>query len=193
LFSFRQVISREPPWWVATLYGPFLRPEGVTARSRTLAGLDHATHALYPHDKMQLATGAPGIGYTTDTSYDLGPVVNAGRETFIAAGSARQTAAAVYARHGREVAAELVRERDATLAEVASVLSVSRWEAARLIAEPPRSSKWLDAHQGLRHGLTASLASAVAHATRNAAAMVGIVVADAVRQARRRYARRADS
>jgi hypothetical protein len=192
-FGFRQVIARHPPWWVATLYGPFLRPEGVTARSRTLAGLTDALDALYPHDKMQLAAGTSGIAYHADICYDFEPGVNAGRDAFIAARSARSIAAAVYSKHGRAVAEELVRNQGATLADVASVLQVSRWEAARLVAGRPRLDKPFDAHLGRRHRLREHAPAAVAYAARTAAVMARIIVADALREARRRSARRSES
>lgn len=189
-FGFRQVISHEPPWWVVTVYGPFLRPEGVRARSRTLAGVQDAASSLYPHDQMQLAAGTSGVGYHTDVSYDFGPGVNADRDAFIAACTARVAAESVYAKHGRAAAAELFGEMGATLADVAAVLFVSRFEAARLIAARPRQHKLFAARVGL---LREHAVRAVARAAATATAMAWIIAADALRVARRRYARRAAS
>ena len=135
--EYHVTVSLDRREWVARLTGPYLAAAGRTARDATLAGLHEAVGLLYPAAEMEEASrakGEVGWAYSTTIDYDLGPYVGELREELFKARNARQQAWRDYNAHGHEAATALAGEHGATLGDIAEVLNVSRWEAARLMA-----------------------------------------------------------
>jgi len=135
--EYHVTVSLDRREWVARLTGPYLATAGRTARDATLAGLHEAVGLLYPAAEMEEASrakGEVGWAYSTTIDYDLGPYVGELREELFKARNARQQAWRDYNAHGHEAATALAGEHGATLGDIAEVLNVSRWEAARLMA-----------------------------------------------------------
>jgi hypothetical protein len=183
-------ISLDRREWVARLTGPYLPAAGRTARHTTLAGLHHALDRLYPVGEMEQAScakGEVGCAYSTTTDYDLGQNVGEHRAALFEARSARWRAWRDYHAHGRDAAKALAREHGATLADIAEVLTVSRWEAARLMAyKPPRTRAFAWTSRGVAYLIREHAVPYLAYAAPAAARHAGILATDALREARQR-------
>jgi hypothetical protein len=187
--EYRATISLDRGEWVAQLTGPYLPDEGRTARHATLAGLHQALDLLYPVAEMRQANRAKGQhgGWSTLIEYDLGPDTDEHRAALLDARTARWKASDDYHAHGHDAATALARD-GASLAEIAQVLTVDRWEAARLIAYRPPHTQLVHGweSQSVTHLIHEHAVPYLANAAPAAARQARIFAADALREARKR-------
>lgn len=199
--SYRKVISSDPPWWVVTFYAPSLPPEGVSVRRRTLAEANDAFWNLYQDEFRGSGVAVP--------DYDFGPETDAKYAAYAKAHMAKLGANTSYALAGEEFTSALASQHQATLREMASILHESYWRVSRLQADCPLYGEgvckyvgWIGAAlnatssdpYGSRVAARAERWAARSfHAAEIAGRQARIIAADVSREARRRYARRADS
>jgi len=188
--EYRATISLDCGEWVARLTGPYLPDEGRTARHATLAGLHQALEPLYPVAEMRQADRAKGqhsSGWSTLIDYDFGPDMDEHRAALLDARTARWQTSRDYHEHGHDVATALARD-GASLAEIAQVLTVDRWEAARLIAYRPQHTQLVHGweSQSVTHLIREHAVPYLAYAAPAAARQARIFAADALREAMQR-------
>jgi hypothetical protein len=188
--EYHVTVSLDRREWVARLTGPYLTAGGRTARHATLAGLHQAVGLLYPSADMERASRAKGEfgwAYSTTIDYDLGPDVGAHREALFKARHDRSQAWRDYNAHGRDAVTALALEHGASLSDIAEVLSVSRWEAARLLAyEPPHAAGFRITGRGVTHLLREHVIPYLAYAAPAAARQARILAADSLREVMQR-------
>ena len=108
------------------------------------------------------------------------------RASFLDARTARWQASRDYHAHGHDAARVLARD-GASLAEIAQVLTVSRWEAARLIAYRPQHTRLVHREsQSVTHLIREHAVPYFAYAAPAAARQACILAADALREAMQR-------
>jgi hypothetical protein len=190
LMEYHVTVSLDRREWVARLTGPYLPAAGRRARHATLAGLHQAIGLLYPVESIERASrakGEVGWAYSTITEYDLGPDVGEHREALFKARNARSQAWRDYNAHGHDAATTLARDHGATLADIAEALSVSRWEAARLMAYKPRRTRgFVVTSRGIAHLIREFAVPYLSYAAPAVARQARILAADALREARQR-------
>lgn len=196
--TYRKVISSDPPWWVVTFHAPGLPAEGVSVRRRTLAEAYEAFWNLYPDEFRGKGVAVP--------EYDFGPETNAKHAAYAKAYMARLQVCDRYAWAGEEFTSALASQHQATLRDMAAILHESYWRVSRLQAYRPRYGEGVHRYVGwIRTALNATssdpygrritpraerLAARSFHAAEIAGRLARIIAADAVREARRRYAHR---
>lgn len=184
--SYRKVISREPPWWVITFHAPSLPAEGVSVRRRTLAEVNEAFWNLYQDEFRGKGVVAP--------EYEFGPETEAKLVAYAKAHMAKLLARDRYAWAGEDITSALASQHQATLRDIASILHESYWRVSRLHAWRPAAAPGLHMHmQWVRPYRAQRWAARSVYAAGMAARQARIIAADAAREARRRYALRAES
>ena len=117
--------------------------------------------------------------------HDFGPEANAALEGFTQAKIALWEAWRNYHELGREITTALADEHKAPLGDIASILSLSYAEAARLLAYQPVASGLVHFHsRGLRHFVTQHAAPSIARAAAWGTRQARAIASDALREAR---------
>jgi hypothetical protein len=133
--SYRVVVTRDGPTWIARTYGPYLPGEGIEVSASTLTGVkDEAERQQYTA-RSRAPKRNDGLASSTNWSYEyhFGPGTDSRLGAFRQARMALWQAEADRAERGHQAAVYLA-GRSATLAEIADVLDVCcAAEAAELL------------------------------------------------------------
>ena len=133
--SYRVVVTRDGPAWIARTYGPHLPGEGREVSASTLAGVkDEAERQQYTA-RSRAPERNDAVAKSTNWSYEyhLGPGTDSSLGAFRQARMALWQAEADRAERGHQAAVYLA-GHNATLAEIADILDVCcAAEAAELL------------------------------------------------------------
>ena len=172
------MISREPPFWLSTFYGPGLPAEGVSYRRRTHAEVLRAACRHYPDELRGSGVTAP--------EYDLGTDIAVKHGAYLTAYVHKLSAATRYGFAAADITSALLTDQQASLSDVAGILHHSYWRVSRLQAERPQDTTRLHSYlRWIRPTRAERWAARSVRAAWTLGRQARIIAADVVGEARR--------
>jgi hypothetical protein len=126
--SYRVVVSREDPWWVATAYGEGLPEHGAVTESRTIAGLEDTVRdliVLRTDADLRMPYNQAAHSFGLDWEYDLPSDAAAKLESYRQSKFQLTQAQAAYADRLQQAASVLADEVHASVRDIARLMGIS--------------------------------------------------------------------
>lgn len=142
--TYRVVVSREDPWWVAVAYGEGLPPHGTATETRTISDLEEKIRDLIvlrtdadlnmPYD---LAVQAVDLDWT----YHLPPDAAKALEEYQESKRDLATAQDRYSERALKAAAALTTSAHASVRDAGWLMGISYQRVAQLLAQLRRAAR----------------------------------------------------
>jgi hypothetical protein len=135
--TYRVVVSREHPWWVAVAYGEGLPEHGAATESRTIAGLEETVRdliVLRTDADLRLPYRRAAHSFGIDWEYDLPAPAKAKLESYLQSKLVLTDAREHYADQAQQAAAALAHEVRASVRDVAKMMGLSYQRVQQLLS-----------------------------------------------------------
>jgi hypothetical protein len=142
--TYRVVVSREDPWWVAVAYGEGLPPHGAATETRTIADLEEKIRdliVLRTDADLRLPYEVAVQSFDLDYSYDL--PADAAKALADYQESKRELAEAQnrYAERAQKAASALTTTVHASVRDAGWLMGISYQRVAQLLAQVRRGMR----------------------------------------------------
>lgn len=135
--TYRVVVSREDPWWVATAHGEGLPEHGAATESRTIAGLEDTVRdliVLRTDSDLRLPYRKAAHSFGIDWEYDLPPAAQEKLESYQQSKLVLTDARQRYADQAQQAASALARDARASVRDIARLMGLSYQRVQQLLA-----------------------------------------------------------
>ncbi len=135
--TYRVVVSREDPWWVATAYGEGLPEHGVATESRTIAGLQDEIRdliVLRTDADLRMPYKQAAHSFGLDWEYDLPPDAEKKLRQYQESRLRLTEAQATYADRAQGAADALAATLHASIRDIAQLMELSFQRVQQLLA-----------------------------------------------------------
>jgi hypothetical protein len=136
--TYRVVVSREDPWWVAVAYGEGLPTHGAATETRTIADLEDTVRDLIVvRTDADLRVPYEYAARTFDLAweYELPPQAKAALADYFESKHELAEAQARYAEHAQRAASTLKTSTHASVRDIAGLMGMSYQRVAQLLAQ----------------------------------------------------------
>ncbi len=136
--TYRVVVSREDPWWVAVAHGDGLPAHGAATETRTISDLeDNVRDLIVLRTNADLHMSYERAAELIDVqwSYDLPPDAAAALRDYHESKRELAAAQARYAESERQAASVLRSETRASLRDVAALMGISHQRVHQLLGK----------------------------------------------------------
>jgi hypothetical protein len=136
--TYRIVVSREDPWWVATAYGEGLPGHGAATETRTIAGLEDTVRdliALRTDADLRMPYELAVRGFDLEWSYDLPTEAAEALADYYRSKADLDRAQARYADNAQRAASVLSTDVRASVRDVARLMGISYQRVAQLLSQ----------------------------------------------------------
>jgi len=135
--TYRVVVSRETPWWVAVAYGDGLPEHGAATESRTIAGLEDTVRdliVLRTDADLSLPYRRAAHSFGIEWEYDLPAEAQAKLESFQQSKLVLTNARERYADQAQQTASTLASEARASVRDIARLMGLSYQRVQQLLS-----------------------------------------------------------
>jgi hypothetical protein len=139
--TYRVVVSREEPWWVAVAYGEGLPPHGAATETRTIADLEDNVRdlivlrtnsdLLMPYEK---AAAALDLDFSFDLPVEAAEALADYRKSKLELAEAQER----YAERAQQAASVLTTTAHASVRDTAALMGISYQRVSQLLARVRR-------------------------------------------------------
>jgi hypothetical protein len=142
--TYRVVVSREDPWWVAVAYGEGLPPHGAATETRTISDLEEKLRdliVLRTDADLHMPYDLAVKDFDLDWTYNLPPDAAKALEEYLESKRELVEAQDRYSERARKAASVLTTSARASVRDAGWLMGISHQRVAQLLAQLRRGTR----------------------------------------------------
>jgi hypothetical protein len=142
--TYRVVVSREHPWWVAVAYGLGLPPHGAATETRTISDLEEKLRdliVLRTDADLRMPYDMAVKDFDLDWTYNLPPYAAEALEEYHESKRELVEAQDRYSERAQKAASALTTSAGASVRDVGWIMGLSYQRVAQLLAQLRRGTR----------------------------------------------------